>query len=282
MRIFLALCTLFVAVLHSWFMNRGATSEERALVLPGDTAPPGTYFTRAISIDAPPSAVWPWLLAIGQDRAGFLSNEYLENLRREDPRPRRSTLPPTAAGPGGPGGRHAAESVRAAYRGHPPRRSPFGRRVRPQAAAGRGRRWAGHALRHPGGQSGGCAGGARQPGPPSAPVGSPAAHRGRGPGLLHRCHRGGTPPERGWWVWPSPNPARAAPGAERGRGARPAGARRASGPGSRAAAACSSAASAGAAAAPTAGPGYSAGSAGGSLAHHLRRISPTLAVRHAA
>src|SRR5919201_2659776 len=82
--IFAALCALFVAVLHPWLMSWGATSDERALVLPGDTAPPETYFTRAITIDAPPSAVWPWLLAIGQDRAGFLSNDYLENLTGAD------------------------------------------------------------------------------------------------------------------------------------------------------------------------------------------------------
>jgi hypothetical protein len=79
-----ALCGLFVFVLHPWFMNWGSTAEERAMVLPGDTAPPETYFTRAITIDAPPSAVWPWLLAIGQDRAGFLSNDYLENLAGGD------------------------------------------------------------------------------------------------------------------------------------------------------------------------------------------------------
>ena len=47
-------------------------------------APPETYFTRAITIHAPPAAVWPWLLAIGQDRAGFLSNDYLENLTGAD------------------------------------------------------------------------------------------------------------------------------------------------------------------------------------------------------
>src|ERR687886_1755449 len=84
MLIFGALCGLFVFVLHPWCMNWRSTPEERAMVLLGDTAPPETYFTRAITIDAPPSAVWPWLLAIGQDRAGFLSNDYLENLTGAD------------------------------------------------------------------------------------------------------------------------------------------------------------------------------------------------------
>ena len=70
---FAAICALFVGVLHPWFMNWGSTSEEQAMVLPGDSAPPSTYFTRAITVSAPVSAVWPWLLAIGQVRAGFLA-----------------------------------------------------------------------------------------------------------------------------------------------------------------------------------------------------------------
>lgn len=38
--------------------------------------PPG----HAVEIDAAPDAVWPWLAQIGQDRAGFYSYEWLENL----------------------------------------------------------------------------------------------------------------------------------------------------------------------------------------------------------
>jgi Polyketide cyclase / dehydrase and lipid transport len=34
----------------------------------------------AITIDAPPEAVWPWVAQIGQDRGGFYSYEWLENL----------------------------------------------------------------------------------------------------------------------------------------------------------------------------------------------------------
>ena len=81
---FVAVWVLFVLVLHPWFMNWGSTSDEQAMPLPGDAAPASTYFTRAITINAPVSAVWPWLLAIGQDRAGFLSNDYLENLTGAD------------------------------------------------------------------------------------------------------------------------------------------------------------------------------------------------------
>jgi hypothetical protein len=79
-----ALSALFVLVLHPWLMNWGSTAEEQAMALPGDTVPPEAYFTRAITINAPVSTVWPWLLAIGQDRAGFLSNDYLENLTGAD------------------------------------------------------------------------------------------------------------------------------------------------------------------------------------------------------
>jgi len=82
--IFAAVWALFAIVLHPWMMNWGATQEEQAMALPGDTESPSTYFTRAITINAPTSAVWPWLLAVGQDRAGFLSNDYLENLTGAD------------------------------------------------------------------------------------------------------------------------------------------------------------------------------------------------------
>ena len=36
--------------------------------------------TRAITIDAPPEAVWPWLVQMGQGRGGFYSYDWLENL----------------------------------------------------------------------------------------------------------------------------------------------------------------------------------------------------------
>jgi hypothetical protein len=82
--VFAGLWGIFLLVLHPWLLSWGSTPEERAMRLPGDTAEPSAYYTRAITVDAPPSAVWPWLLAIGQDRAGFYSYDWLENLTSAD------------------------------------------------------------------------------------------------------------------------------------------------------------------------------------------------------
>ena len=50
--------------------------------LPGDTwASPDAYtWTHGLEIDAPAAAVWPWVVQVGQDRGGFYSYEFLENL----------------------------------------------------------------------------------------------------------------------------------------------------------------------------------------------------------
>lgn len=50
--------------------------------LPGDELlpVPDLTATRAISIAAPASAVWPWLTQLGQNRGGFYSHDWLENL----------------------------------------------------------------------------------------------------------------------------------------------------------------------------------------------------------
>lgn len=81
-----ALLAAYPTVLHPWMMNWGSTQAERVMPLPGDEYPLDgrTYFNRAITIEAPASAVWQWLVQIGQDRAGFYSNDYLENLTGAD------------------------------------------------------------------------------------------------------------------------------------------------------------------------------------------------------
>ena len=63
-------------------LHWGATYEELRKPLPGDdlVPDPAMQSTRAVTIEAPPEAVWPWLAQLGQDRAGFYSYEWLENL----------------------------------------------------------------------------------------------------------------------------------------------------------------------------------------------------------
>jgi hypothetical protein len=65
-----------------WHLRWGATPHEVATPLPGDDLMPGAQYksTRAITIDAPPEAVWPWLVQVGCLRAGWYSNDLLDNL----------------------------------------------------------------------------------------------------------------------------------------------------------------------------------------------------------
>lgn len=65
-----------------WFMRWGADLEEIEATLPGDelVPHPTTATTRAITIDAPPEAIWPWLVQMGQDRGGLYSYDWLESM----------------------------------------------------------------------------------------------------------------------------------------------------------------------------------------------------------
>ena len=60
----------------------GARPEEVSGILPGDELFPtaSVVSTRAISIDAPPDYVWPWVAQLGQDKGGFYTYTWAENL----------------------------------------------------------------------------------------------------------------------------------------------------------------------------------------------------------
>jgi hypothetical protein len=60
----------------------GASDGEVAAEMPGDALVAGAQYraTRAITIDAPPDAVWPWLVQVGCLRAGWYSDDLLDNL----------------------------------------------------------------------------------------------------------------------------------------------------------------------------------------------------------
>jgi hypothetical protein len=63
-------------------LDRGSTRDERRRPLPGDdiVEPVMTHRTRAVTIDAPPEAVWPWLVQIGDRRGGFYSHDRVERF----------------------------------------------------------------------------------------------------------------------------------------------------------------------------------------------------------
>ena len=65
-----------------WCLAWGATSEECSRRLPGDELLPeaGIVSTRAITIGAPPGAIWPWLVQMGSGRAGVYTYDWIENL----------------------------------------------------------------------------------------------------------------------------------------------------------------------------------------------------------
>ena len=67
-----------------WHLRWGATGAELTAAMPGDSLVPAAQYcsTRAISISAPPGQVWPWLVQVGCLRAGFYSNDLLDNLAR--------------------------------------------------------------------------------------------------------------------------------------------------------------------------------------------------------
>ena len=71
-------------LLRRWHLRWGATDGEVAAAMPGDERQPGAQFqaTRAITIDASPANVWPWLVQVGCGRAGWYSNDLLDNLGR--------------------------------------------------------------------------------------------------------------------------------------------------------------------------------------------------------
>jgi hypothetical protein len=88
--------TTIAIVSRPWYMRWGSTNEELGADLPGDEfveTPVRYSIQHAVTIDAPPSAVWPWLVQIGQDRAGFYSLAWLERIFGADIRNSDVVLP---------------------------------------------------------------------------------------------------------------------------------------------------------------------------------------------
>ena len=78
-----ALGFLYLRFLRKPILTWGATDEEADARLPGDELLEDAdgVATRAVAIDAPPSAVWPWIAQMGPSpRGGAYTYDWIENL----------------------------------------------------------------------------------------------------------------------------------------------------------------------------------------------------------
>ena len=68
-------------LVRPWHMRWGATRAEVAAAMPGDDIVRRAQFnaTRAITIEAPPERVWPWIVQLGYRRAGFYTYDLVDN-----------------------------------------------------------------------------------------------------------------------------------------------------------------------------------------------------------
>jgi hypothetical protein len=71
----------YLSTIGPWQRRWGATDLEVKGTMPGDELlrPNAPTTTRAITIDAPPEDVFPWLLQIGYGRGGWYSYDWIDN-----------------------------------------------------------------------------------------------------------------------------------------------------------------------------------------------------------
>src|ERR1039458_4159234 len=76
----------YLAVGREPCLTWGATTEDVSRKMPGDDllVSPDLISTRAVTIDGPPSSIWPWLVQMGSGRGGVYTYDWIEKLPRLD------------------------------------------------------------------------------------------------------------------------------------------------------------------------------------------------------
>jgi proline iminopeptidase len=76
-----AVAGVYAVVLRPRLVRWGASDDEVRQTYPGAEIIPGATrsATMAVTIDAPPSRVWPWLVQMGYGRGGWYSWDHLDN-----------------------------------------------------------------------------------------------------------------------------------------------------------------------------------------------------------
>ena len=80
----ISICLIYLRFARPWQLRWGATDSEATCSLAGDeiVTSPTFYATRAVTIQAQPEHIFPWIAQIGVTRAGWYSIDLLDNLGR--------------------------------------------------------------------------------------------------------------------------------------------------------------------------------------------------------
>jgi hypothetical protein len=76
----LGLGLIYLFPIRRWYRHWGASEAETRRAMPGDAEVPiPTYETTlAVTVDAPPADIWPWLAQMGYRRGGLYSYDWLD------------------------------------------------------------------------------------------------------------------------------------------------------------------------------------------------------------
>jgi hypothetical protein len=80
--VILTLAVLYWFPIRRWMSRWGATPSDLSRVMAGDSllVEPTYSGTMAVSVDAPPEDIWPWLVQMGYQRGGLYSYDWLDRL----------------------------------------------------------------------------------------------------------------------------------------------------------------------------------------------------------
>jgi hypothetical protein len=93
---FIVFVIIYLFVIRPWHRSWGASAEDVRRPMPADgpITDPNYDTTRAVTIGAPPEAVWPWLVQMGYRRGGLYSYDWLDRLQKILDRPSATTILP--------------------------------------------------------------------------------------------------------------------------------------------------------------------------------------------
>jgi len=77
-----SLALLYWFPVRRWFNRWGTMPDEVTRAMPGDEviANPSSGAMQAVTVDAPPEDIWPWLAQMGYQRGGLYSYDWLDRL----------------------------------------------------------------------------------------------------------------------------------------------------------------------------------------------------------